>query len=80
VNPNYAPPPCTPEQITLIQRDILQALEARADAQRIAGAMSAQEKHHKENEKPIAAMGKATDKQIMAAQAHQEAVARRHRS
>ncbi len=77
VNPNYAPPPCSLEQITLIQKDILQALEARAQAEKISDAMTKQQKHHKENEKPIGQMGKATDKQITAAEAHQEAVARR---
>jgi hypothetical protein len=77
VNPNYAPPPCSPEQITLIQKDILQALEARARAEKISDAMIKQQKHHKENETPITQMGKATDKQITAAEAHQEAVARR---
>jgi hypothetical protein len=78
VNPAYSPPPCAPEQITLIQKDILQALEARAQAEKISDAMTRQEKHHKENEKPIGQMGKATDKQITAAEAHQEAVARRN--
>ena len=52
VNPNYAPPPCMPQDIVNIQNDILQALEAKAQAEGVAAAMTAQEKHHKANEKP----------------------------
>jgi hypothetical protein len=77
VNPHYAPPPCTPEQITEVEKDILQALAARAEAERISAAMKAQEKHHQDNQKPITDMSKATDDQISATDAHKLSVQRR---
>lgn len=77
VNPKYPPPPCTPQDIVNIQNDILQALDARAQAEAIAWEMNGQEKHHKANEKPLTDMQTSTADQITATDAHKDAVARR---
>jgi hypothetical protein len=77
VNPNYPPPPCMPQEIVNIQNDILQALDSRAEAEGVAAAMAAQEKHHKDNEKPLTDMQKGSENQLTATEAHKQAVARR---
>src|SRR5262249_36986520 len=62
---------------SMVERDILQALDARAEAERISGGMKQQEKHHKDNQKPIDDMAKSTEDQITATEAHEQAVQRR---
>jgi hypothetical protein len=77
VNPNYAPPPCSPQDIVNAQNEILRTLDARAEAQGIQSDMAGQEAHHKENEKPLQKMDKRTRDAIEATRAHQAALQRR---
>src|SRR6202035_3062908 len=77
VNPNYAPPPGTPDDVISLQNQIIDTLDARAKAEQFAGLMKKQEEHHKANEKPIGDMTKKTDEAIRATEAHERAVANR---
>jgi hypothetical protein len=77
VNPNYPPPPCTPQEIVNVQNEILTTLDARAQAEDVAQAAAGQVSHHKANETPLDNMGKGTDEAISATEAHKQAVARR---
>jgi hypothetical protein len=77
VNPNYPAPPGTPQQIVDIQNEILETLDARAQAEAASAAMAKQESKHKANEKPLTQMQERTDQAIGATEAHKQAVARR---
>ena len=77
VNPNYSPPPCTPQDIVDLQNDILQTLDGRAQSEQAATAMAGQVAHHKANEKPLADMQNKTGEAISATEAHKQAVDRR---
>jgi hypothetical protein len=77
VNPNYPPPPCTPQEIVDVQNQILETLDARAQAEAASAAMAKEEAHHKDNEKPLADMQEKTGEAITATDAHKDAVARR---
>lgn len=77
VNPNYPAPPATPQLIIDVQNQILETLDARAEAEAASATMAKQEAAHKANEKPLARMGERTAEAISATEAHKQAVARR---
>ncbi|HZD49525.1 MAG TPA: DUF4157 domain-containing protein [Silvibacterium sp.] len=77
VNPNYAPPPCTPQDIVDIENQILERLDARAKSEDAAAIMRKQEANHKANEKPLADVQQGTGEAISATEAHKQAVDRR---
>ena len=77
VNPNYAPPPCTPQDIVDVENQILETLDARAQSEKAAAIMAGQQAHHKANEKPLANVQERTEEAISATEAHKQAVERR---
>jgi hypothetical protein len=77
VNPNYPPPPCSPQDVVDVQNQILETLDARAKAEDASAAMAQQQAHHKANQKPLTDMQKGTDDALSATDAHKQAVARR---
>jgi hypothetical protein len=77
VNPNYSPPPCTPQDVVDVKNEILETLDARAQSEQAAALMAGQEAHHKANEKPLANMQEKTGEAISATEAHKQAVDRR---
>ena len=77
VNPKYPDPPCTPQKIVDVQNQILDTLDARAQAEASSAAMAKQEADHKANEKPLTNMKERNDEAISATDAHKQAVARR---
>lgn len=76
VNPNYPPPPGTPQQLEAIQLEIQNLLAARAQAERAETAMESQENVLQADQAPIQQALQGTDGGISAVQAHQEAVTR----
>ena len=80
VNPNYPAPPCSPHDLTVIQNEILEILDARSQTQDTATAMAAQQAHHKANERPLTNMQKGTEEAISATTAHQQEVAKREKA
>jgi hypothetical protein len=77
VNPNYPPPPCSPQDIVDVQNQILETLDARAKAEDASAIMAQQQAHHKANQKPLTDMQKGTEDALSATEAHKQAVARR---
>jgi len=77
VNPNYPPPPGTPQQLEAIQEEIVNLLAARARAESAEQQMSRQEQGAQSNMAPIQQTIQQTNQQISASQAHRQAVASR---
>jgi hypothetical protein len=77
VNPNYPPPPGTPQQVVDLENQMLEAQMARAQAEDTAAAMGQQVTHHKANEKPLDDMQTHTKDAVAATEAHKKAVAER---
>ena len=57
VNPDYPPPPCTPQQIVEVRRDIAEASAAREQSQAASRAMAGEAAKAKANEKPLDDLG-----------------------
>lgn len=74
VNPNYAAPPCQPQEIVDLQNQVAETLDARTRALETAKAMAGQESKHKGNQAPLENMEKATDGEIGGVKNHQKAV------
>jgi hypothetical protein len=77
VNPAYAPPPGSPQEVIDIQNQMLATIDERAHAENVAKAANAQVKHHQANEKPLESLQTGTGEALSATKAHQEMVARR---
>jgi hypothetical protein len=77
VNPEYQPPPGTPSDLVSLRNQIIDTLAARAQAEQFSQLMQRQEKHHKDNEKPLADAQKGTEQSITATEAHKKAIANR---
>jgi hypothetical protein len=77
VNPEYPPPPGTPEQITAIQNEIMNLLTVRAAAEQEADHQRGRADRCEENQGPIQQTVQDTASGISAVQAHDAAVARR---
>lgn len=77
VNPDYPPPPGTPQQLQAIQQEIENLFAARAQAERAEAAMTSQEQVLKADQAPIQQAIDGAGGGISAVQVHQEAVARR---
>ncbi len=80
VNPDYPPPPGTPQQLQQIQDEIENILAARARAEQAEQRMAAQEQRHQANQGPIGKTVQETEGRLTAVQAHQQAVARRQQA
>jgi hypothetical protein len=80
VNPAYASPPGTPQEVVDIQNQMLATLDERAKAENIAKAAKAQVKHHEANEKPLESLKTGTDEALTATKAHQDMVKRREKA
>ena len=77
VNPEYPPPPGTPEQITAIQNEIMNLLTVRATAEQEAQTQQGRAEVCEENQGPIQQTVEDTSAGISAVAAHDAAVARR---
>lgn len=77
VNPNYSPPPGTPQQLEAIQQEIENLFAARAQAEQAERSMETQEADVQANQAPIQEAVTEMDAAVSATQAHQEAVTRR---
>jgi hypothetical protein len=77
VDPQYRPPPGTPDDLVSLRNQIVDTLGARAQAEQFTGMMAKQEAHHAANEKPVADMQKGTAEAIAATEAHKRAIANR---
>jgi hypothetical protein len=80
VNPDYPPPPGTPQQLEAIQQEIENILAARAQAEQAEAEMESQEQVLETDQTPIQQAIDGADGGITAVQAHQEAVTRRGQS
>jgi hypothetical protein len=77
VNPHYPDPPGTLEDQTRLQKEVLDILQARAQAEAAAKVMGREEQKHKANEEPIGKAKKGTEDAVSASEAHKKAVERR---
>jgi hypothetical protein len=77
VNPNYPPPPGTPQQLSALQQEIAGLLAARAHAEESQRELAAGAQQHQANQAPIAQAVQGAAAGITATQAHREAIARR---
>jgi hypothetical protein len=77
VNPNYPPPPCSPQDIIDIRNEVLRTLDARAEAKELSWEMAGEAAHHKANEEPLKNMDKRTQDALSATEAHKQTVGRR---
>jgi|GEM_PF-5324067 len=77
VNPNYSPPPGTPQQLKQIQNEISQTLAERAAAEQAKAKMDLQVQHHQVNQGPAQQAVQGTQQALTATQAHEQDVAQR---
>jgi hypothetical protein len=77
VNPNYQPPPGTPDDLASLRNQVIDTLGMRANSEQFAQTMATQEAHHAANEKPVAELQKGTTEAITATEAHKRAIASR---
>ncbi len=77
VNPHYANPPATPEDLVTLQNQIVDTLADRDQETQFARLMAAQAAHHGANEKPVTDVQKVNADAQAATQAHQRAIAHR---
>jgi hypothetical protein len=80
VNPDYSEPPGTPQQLEAIKVEIANLLANRARVEQAAARMGAQEQQHQAHQGPIQQAVQETAGGVTAAQAHQQAVARREQA
>jgi hypothetical protein len=74
VNPNYLPPPGTPQQLKVMQDQISQTLADRAKAEQAKAKMDAELAKHQANVGPAQQAVQGTQAGITATQAHQQDV------
>jgi hypothetical protein len=77
VNPNYANPPGTPQQLKKLQDEISQTLAQRARAEQDKVKMDAQVQQHQANQGPAQQAIQGSQQALTATQAHQQDVAQR---
>jgi chromosome segregation ATPase len=77
VNPNYPPPPGTPQQVKQMEAEIENLLAARAAAEQSEARMTAEEQQHRQNQEHAQHAVQSTDQAISATAAHQQVVAKR---
>jgi len=71
VNPDYPPPPCTPQQIVEVRREIAEASSAREQSQAASQAMAGEAAKAKANEKPLNDLGASNKEAQDAARDHE---------